>query len=320
MSYNPQNYAKVKEQFRKKRAIAQEKAQNRLAKLHAEIPALAQLDATLQQTAARTVEIVLSRQNVEQRMKALKEENLRLQKQRCDLLAHNGYAPNYTDIIYECQTCEDTGAVGTKMCACMRRALILCGYESSGLGTLLQTQSFDNFEFVYYANDAQALQAAQLVYQKAKEYATSFTAQTKENLLFCGKTGLGKTHLCTSIAKVVIDGGFDVVYETAQDLFFTMQQDFFQHDENASARVRRYFECDLLILDDLGTELTGAQTVSFLYNIINTRINMGKPMIVNTNLTQTELGARYADRITSRLFGNFSPFLFLGTDIRAQKR
>jgi len=319
MSYNPQNYARVREQFQKKRAAAQECADARRAQLHRELPDLAQLDAALSQTAARMMGAILSRTDVEAKVAAIKRENLDLQAARRELLVAHGYPADYTDVHYDCPTCADTGAVGTKMCTCMRRALILCGYESSGLGALLKTQSFENFDLRYYQASPEALHAAQAALQKSRQYAASFSPETTENLLFCGKTGLGKTHLCTSIARELIERGFDVVYESAQSLFSAMRQHHFQPDEQTAARTERFFSCDLLILDDLGAEATSQTSVSFLYDIVNTRINRGKPMIVNTNLSRQDITKKYTDRIASRLFGAFLPFLFLGADIRLQR-
>lgn len=319
MSYNPQNYARVREQFQKKRAAAQERAEQHTREVHAKIPALAQLDRALSQTASRMMGAILSRENVEAKVEAIKRENLDLQQARRELLVQNGYPADYTDVHYDCPTCADTGAVGTKLCTCMRRALVLCGYESSGLGALLQTQSFDNFDLKYYKKSAEALTSAQAALQKSRQFAANFSPKTTENLLFCGKTGLGKTHLCTSIARTLIERGFDVVYESAQALFSTMRREHFQPSDESAARVERYFGCDLLIIDDLGAEATSQASVSFLYDIVNTRLNGGKPMIINTNLSKKELTSRYSDRIASRLFGAFLPFLFLGEDIREQK-
>ena len=139
--------------------------------------------------------------------------------------------------------------------------------------------------------------------------------------MFYGTTGLGKTHLSTAIAKEVIDRGFDVVYTTAQDMFEAFEGVKFSRNYSSSQdnQTDKFFECDLLIIDDLGTEFSNQFTVSCLYNLINTRINSEKPMIINTNLNQNDLRERYADRITSRLFGEFSVMCFFGKDIRLKK-
>ncbi len=318
MSYNAENYQRIKQAYLQKQARAKELAQARTAEVQGKLPQIFQIDMQLCQTAAKMMEAILSKDSVQEKVAAIKAENQALQAKRREILVQNGYPADYTDISYECPLCQDTGAVGTRMCSCMRQALVLCGYETSGLGSLLQTQSFDTFQLHYYKEE-NALRCAKAVLDRSLAFAAEFAAQNGENLLFCGKTGLGKTHLCTSIAKAVIDRGFDVIYVTAQDLFFAMEGAHFRSDPKASAQVEHYMSCDLLIIDDLGTELTNQFTISCLYNIVNSRLNQKKSMIINTNLTQGELDARYADRITSRLFGLFEPYLFLGQDIRSQK-
>ncbi|MBQ2766264.1 MAG: ATP-binding protein, partial [Clostridia bacterium] len=149
----------------------------------------------------------------------------------------------------------------------------------------------------------------------------SFDGVNGENVFFCGTTGLGKTHLSTAIAKTLIERGFDVVYDTAQNILSDFEYERFgrSYGDDSESRTDKYFDCDLLIIDDLGTEMTNQFTVSCLYNIINTRINHSKSMLISTNLTQNEIRERYSDRITSRLFGDFMVMRFVGKDIRLQK-
>ena len=134
--------------------------------------------------------------------------------------------------------------------------------------------------------------------------------------MLVGGTGLGKTHLSTSVAKTVIERGYDVLYVCAIDMFADFEQKQFGNGED---NTRRYFDCDLLIIDDLGTELTNQFTVSCLYNVINSRINSAKSTFINTNLSKKEIETKYAERITSRLFGEYYPLVFTGVDVRKQK-
>jgi DNA replication protein DnaC len=156
---------------------------------------------------------------------------------------------------------------------------------------------------------------------RAKEYAKTFgLSDRNDSLLFIGKTGLGKTHISTAIAKEIIDKGYDVVYDTIGNIINTYEQQTFGHNEEAAATVNRYLECDLLIIDDLGTELTNQFTVSCLYNVINSRINAARSTFINTNLSQKDIETKYAERITSRIFGEYYPLAFKGIDVRKQKR
>ena len=153
-----------------------------------------------------------------------------------------------------------------------------------------------------------------------RQYAQGFSASTKENLLFCGGTGLGKTHLSTSIAGVVVENGFDVLYESAPNLFSVFEAERFGRSNTSTVvNTARYFQCDLLIIDDLGAEMSNNFTVGVLYNLLNTRIVTGLPTIISTNLTPDEIRTRYTDRVASRLFGEFHLMWFEGRDIRLQK-
>ena len=203
----------------------------------------------------------------------------------------------------------------------MKKALIKEGIATSGLGNLLESQSFESFDLKYYreGKERDMMEKALL---KCRQYAANFSDKKKNsNLLLFGSTGLGKTHLSTSIAKEVIERGCDVVYRTANNLFADFEAERFdrKNTDTAETDTERYFTCDLLIVDDLGTEITNQFTISCLYNLMDTRLNRSKALIFNTNLKNDELRKRYADRITSRLFGSFEPILFCGKDIREKK-
>ena len=217
---------------------------------------------------------------------------------------------------YDCEKCGDSGYVDGKMCECMKRELVMAGYESSGLGKLIAKQSFENFSLDYYKSGGANYKNMELYFSSLRSFAQNFSADTYKNFLLVGGTGLGKTHLSTAVAKTVIERGFDVLYVSAIDMFADFEQKQFGNGED---NTRRYFDCDLLIIDDLGTELTNQFTVSCLYNVINSRINTAGSTFINTNLSKKEIEAKYAERITSRLFGEYYPLVFTGVDIRKQK-
>jgi DNA replication protein DnaC len=155
-------------------------------------------------------------------------------------------------------------------------------------------------------------------FQTCRRYAMFFTEKSG-NLLLSGDTGLGKTFLSACIARAVADRGYSVVYESAGHLFTNMERAKFANDEAAREICRRYTECDLLIVDDLGTEMPGQFTTAALYNLINDRLLTAKPMIVSTNLTIDEMLKRYSPQIASRLRGSFERVAFVGEDIRVLK-
>ena len=319
MSYSRENVKRVKEIFERKRVDAEARADERRRELDARFPDVAEIDFELSRTGERIFAAIREgREGVEDRIAALRRDNEALRRRRAQLLEAYGYPADYSELKYDCTVCSDTGYVGIKMCTCMRAELTKLGYESSGLGRLMEEQSFDTFSLTYYTGENRERMRYNL--RSLKAFADSFGEEDSKSWLLFGATGLGKTHLSTSVAKTVLDRGYDVVYETAQNFFSDFETErFHTYGQDAPTSTDRYFSCDLLILDDLGTEMSNQFTVSCLYNILNTRINQKKATIINTNLTQDELRRKYADRITSRLFGEFRPLAFAGTDIRAQK-
>jgi len=317
MSFSRENVSRVREEFIARRKNAEAECERRKEELHRVIPGLREMDREISSVGMRVMKLALQGGDVQSGIEQMHKEHDALRARRAQLLLAAGYPADYSDRHYACDTCQDTGFLGTKMCACMRRALIQAGYESSGIGALLERQSFDSFTLDYYAGtDRENMRRNADV---LSSFARDFAVRRGENFLLIGPTGLGKTHLSTSVARVVIDGGFDVVYDTAQGVFSVFEAQRFGHEEGAKDTAERYFDCDLLIIDDLGTEMTNQFTISCLYNIVNTRVNRCLSTVINTNLTGGELRDRYADRITSRLFGEFRPLLFSGKDVRAQK-
>ncbi len=263
------------------------------------------------------------KEGLDARLRALQEENEELLSVRGEMLTRAGYPADYLNLKYECADCRDTGFCdnGTKLCSCMRRALVLAGYESGGIGALLAKQTFENFSLDYYTDgDDRAVMAQN--FDVAKQYVEKFSCERAQNLLFFGQTGLGKTHLSTAIAKELIDRGFDVVYETAQNVFSDFEDEKFNRAYNSGAEEKktdRYFSCDCLILDDLGAELSNQFTASCLYNLINNRMNAGQSTVISTNLTHPEIEKRYTQRVLSRLLGTYRNMKFVGRDIRMMK-
>lgn len=322
MGYSRENLKKIKEQFKSKRINAEAEAEARIKKLEKEYPDLKALNKVISETSLRIVDAIMGpdRKNARETLAEIEKEYNQNVGFRVKFLETYGYPEDYLDVHYECSDCKDEGFDDRgNMCHCMRRALALATYKSSGIGKLIEKQSFENFDLKYYRGKERD-NLSEIV-DKIKEFASDFTSKTTENLLLCGTTGLGKTHLSTAVAKVVIDKGYDVVYESAQNIFDAFESAKFSGcslDEK-NELTDKYFDCDLLIIDDLGTEMSTQFTVSCLYNLINTRMNAEKPMIINTNLERDKLRERYADRITSRLYGEFSVLQFKGKDIRAQK-
>ncbi|MBE6621537.1 MAG: DNA replication protein DnaC [Ruminococcaceae bacterium] len=323
MGFNRENYRRIKREYDGKNLRAKEEAERRREELHARFPEIKEIDDALSMTGLAVLEASsrYAGARLEDEIAGLKRQNQTLLADRANCLAFHGLPADYSDVKYECPDCMDTGFAGLAMCRCMKEKLVLAGYESSGIGTLIRTKTFDNFDPDYQKQEGKAAENNRLVYQFCQKYAEQFDDLGSPNLLFIGATGLGKTHLSAAIAGRIINRGYDAVCETAQNFFADFEFERFNRpyggrDAGEESKTDKYFDCDLLILDDLGTEMTNQFTVSCLYNIINTRLNRGRSMIINTNLTRDELKKRYADRITSRLFGEFLPMIFLGRDMR----
>ena len=319
MSYNRDDYIRIKSEYSRKYLEAQERARERQVELHSMIPRVHEIDALLSRTGLDIMSVISDGKRTQERIAKIRERNDALLSERGSILRGAGYPEDYSDIKYECSKCGDTGFVGTKMCDCMRRALILAGYESSGLGALIRTQSFDNFSLDYYRTAGANAESMRHSVENLRAFAEGFDRDTYKNFLFIGGTGLGKTHLSTAVAKTVIDRGFDVLYVTSVGMLGDFEAKRFGDGIGAKNDTSRYAEAELLILDDLGTEVCNQFTLSCIYDVINMRINNRRSTIINTNLSSKEIEAKYNERIYSRLIGEYYPILFSGTDIRRQK-
>lgn len=319
MGYTKENYERVREEFENKRKAALSDAARRADELHIAIPETAQIDKKLEMTGIRLMGAALGASG--ETVAEIRAGVDALRKRRCELLAAAGYPTDYSDPRYECTACCDSGYIDGHMCRCMKQRLIMEGYESSGLGKLMRTQSFETFSLDFYSDDKRSFENMRYIYQSLRRYAENFTPAKAQSIALFGGTGLGKTHLETAVAKVVIERGYDVVYTGAIGMFSDFERARFGNasgQENGE-KVDRYYSCDLLIIDDLGSELTNQFTVSCLYDVVNSRINRGLPTLISTNLRQDEMRGRYWDRITSRIFGEFVTFMLTGTDVRAKK-
>lgn len=318
MGYNREDYVRIKNEYSQKYVIARQRADERKGELYARLPEVREIDARLAGTGTDIMNIIVSGcKDSEERIAALQERNGKLLERRAEILVSAGYPADYSDVRYECEKCGDTGFVDLKMCECMKRALVLAGYESSGLGGLIRTQSFENFSLDYYKDGGANYSNMEMFLVSLKRFAERFDGDTYRNYLLMGSTGLGKTHLSTAVAKTVIDRGYDVLYVSAVGMISDFEARRFGNGEGRDTE--RYYGADLLIIDDLGTEVVNQFTVSCLYDVINSRINNRRCTFINTNLTRKEIEDKYSERITSRLFGEYYPLPFSGTDIRKQK-
>jgi len=311
------NTARLMEEFSKKRDAAITEMERKRTEVHSLVPGVFEIDRKLSATCSEIAMAALSGDDYEEKLSAIKNENMKLRAERAALLKEKGYPEDYTEVKFECPLCNDTGFVGINMCSCLKKIVAMGAFKDSGIGELVKKQSFESFSFDFYSGEA--LKHAKNNFDTLKSFAENFKQGNGMSFILMGDTGLGKTHLSTSVAKVVIEKGFSVAYDTVNEIMADFEAQRFRGSVSEDEIRKRYYDSDLLIIDDLGCEIINQFTVSVVYNLVNTRINNGLSTIINTNLTQSELREKYADRILSRIFGEFKPLRFLGNDIRAQK-
>ena len=301
-------------------AKADRESENRqhLAQAYERLPRLREIDRQLRMTMAAAAQAAFSQgSDVQSVMEEVKQKNLALQQERQQRV-HLYFEEGYLDDSPVCTRCGGSGYVGATMCECLAE---LCRQEQKKELTFLNVgrESFDQFRLEYYPVQDNIRAVMEKTYQTCRKYAYNFTEKSG-NLLFSGDTGLGKTFLSACIARTVADRGFSVVYESAGHLFSKLERAKFSGDEDAKMDVKKYTACDLLIIDDLGTEMPGQFVNSALYNLVNDRILAGKPMVISTNLNvKEELPKRYTAQVVSRLQGGFKQLPFAGEDIRVKK-
>jgi len=249
----------------------------------------------------------------------LKSKLALLSLQKKELLKQSGYPADYLEAVYECPLCHDTGYVDNRKCACFRQAEIALIYEQSHIKELLSTDNFEHLSYDYYEGD-DLTRFAKAV-EECQNFVKNFNSDY-HNLFFYGTVGTGKSFLSSCIAKELIEQGRVVIYFSSSQLFETLSRSTFDRDskEAASGVYEDIYGCDLLIIDDLGTELTNAFVSSQLFSCLNNRHLRRKATIITTNLSLEELRDRYSDRIFSRITSNYGMCKLTGRDIRIMKK
>ncbi len=307
---------KAKDIISARRTEAVHTFESHIAEVSDVVPRIAEIDRLLSKTGARIVGNALNIENAG--VEVIRADYEDLVREKRSLLVSAGYPEDYCDIKYTCEKCADSGFVGIKICDCLKKEIVKASLESSGLYYLTETQNFSTFSLSYYEGKAREIMEQNI--SILRSFVESFNRENDKSFLFMGGTGLGKTHLSTSVAVSLIEKGAYVVYESSIKLFSDFEaRQFGRSPFGDDTDTEKYLDCDLLIIDDLGCEMTNSYTVSCLYNIINSRMIRHRSTIISTNLTQAELRKRYTDRIVSRIFGEFRPILFSGKDIREQK-
>ena len=319
MAYSEAVLHRARERLLQEKNLYEAETAARRAQVLQAYPRLREIDQALRQSVAGAVAAAFRKgEDTAAAIAALKEKNLALQREREWILASAELDESVLDPPPFCPHCGGSGYVGSSMCECLRE---LCRQEQKKeLSSLLGgKESFDGFRLDLYPTEpdpnlgVSPRQLMERTFRHCRRYAREFGAGAP-SLLFTGGPGLGKTFLSACIARAVADNGFSVVYDTAGKLFSDFEAVKF--GGNQQDLTRKYLQCDLLIIDDLGTEMTTQFTQSVLYRVLNDRLLENRPVIVSTNLSDQALRQRYSAPIASRLLGAFEVCLFLGQDIR----
>ena len=295
----------------------------RTKEIYQKIPELLEIEHSIAEYSVASARKLLSGDS--NALDNLKQRIASLRTRKTALLNEAGYPADYLAPIYHCPDCKDTGYIDGKRCHCFIQRMLDITYNQSNIKDILAYENFSNFSFKYYSNnkaDANGLtplSAAKKAYDNCQTFIKDFD-HCFSNLLFYGDTGVGKTFLSNCVAKELLDTGHSVIYFTAFQLFDILSKGVFDKDKKALDIHQNIFECDLLIIDDLGTELTNSFTCSQLFLCLNERILRKKATIISTNLNMAQLGEIYSERTFSRILKNYRIIKMFGDDIRIKKR
>ena len=319
MAYSTQILEKAKAILEKRRKDAENEYETRHNLVIAKCPEIAEKEAQISAAGLGVIKTLgMNSEKASEYIQSLAQKNLELQREKASLIKANGFDEDYLEIPYTCKKCEDTGFAGGKFCECHLKLLQQLSFDELSKSSRLKLSSFDSFSLDYYKNSEDRERAKQIL-DTCRQYAADFD-RLSPNLYFYGRTGLGKTHLSLAIANEVIEKGFSVVYGSAQNLLAKIEREKFgRSSEPDGTTEEMLLNCDLLILDDLGAEFSTSFTVAEIYNIINTRLCDGLPMIINSNFDFASLQETYSPRIASRIIGDFTAIEFCGEDIRQIK-
>lgn len=328
MSYSDAVYSKAYSILEARRSQAQSNAQSRKQKIFAEIPRVEAIERELSSCGVKAAKAVFAGNDVKHELELLAERASELKAEAEALLLKAGYEKNALETKYTCSLCQDTGTVEkdnkTLTCDCFKELLKECACAEINSLSPLKLSTFESFELSYYSDTdvsdgVNPRRRMGQIYNYCVSYAENFTPQSR-SILMRGATGLGKTHLSLSIANELLNKGYSVAYASAPDILFKLEQAHFSYDYSKEQELTAALcDCDLLIIDDLGTEFSTAYTNSQIYNIFNNRVLRSKPVIINTNLTVKELENAYTQRFVSRVMGTCDKLDFIGRDIRPQK-
>ena len=326
MGLSNAQYESIMRSYQQKQLLEKRRLDERTEEVYREIPAVAELNAAISQAAVRSAKALLD--GGTDAVDRLRETIADCREQREVLLRSKGYPADYLEMHYGCPLCHDTGYVDNRKCRCFRAKEIELLYRQSNIREVLREENFDTFRTDWFDDTERdprtgktVREYMEMVRDICRRYVRDFP-QNKGNLLFTGKTGLGKTFLSNCIARELIEQCFSVVYLPAAEMFDIFSKNRFSREEEEGDRTRSDYltECDLLIIDDLGTELVNTFTVSQLFYLVNERLTAKKGTIISTNLPTNRMRDEFTDRVMSRIVSGYRIIPLYGEDIRIRKK
>ena len=326
MALSNSQYNAVMREYEKRQLKNRHERDARIARVYQQVPQLKQLEQEISAQAAACARQSLS--GSLERTKEMKAQLEEMRLRRKELLKNSGFPEDYMEMRYTCPDCKDTGFADGKRCHCFERARMRILYAQSGIEQALERENFSHFSYDYFDDtkiDPRSGKTARAYMEQVTAFCHRYVDGFKEekgNILFTGKTGLGKTFLSNCIAKELIERCFSVVYLPAVEMYEIFSRDRFANDATDEDRDRSQYllECDLLIIDDLGTELVNTFTTSQLFYVVNERLNRKKGTIISTNLPVNEMRDEFTDRVMSRIISQYQIIPLYGEDIRIRKK
>jgi DNA replication protein DnaC len=322
----------ILKEYERSREQAQKDYKERIDYINKSIPEIKEIDNKIRTLGLEMTKLVLDDTKdsnyIDLEIDRIKAEIEALKQQKAFILTENNFPLSFLKIHYQCDKCSDTGFLTTgKKCTCFKQKIIDSAYGISNLKDILRKENFSKFDInifsdkEYEGEESSPKENMQKILATCEDFVENFNEDNGDNLLLFGPTGLGKTFLCNSIAKALLDKGYLVVYQTAFKIIDILANyKFHDRTSNSEEAYNLLFQSDLLIIDDLGTELNNTFANIEIFNILNNRLINGKKTIISTNLTPLQLKDIYSDRVTSRLFGNYKQQKFFGPDLRWERQ
>ena len=324
MALSNSQYDTIMRAYEQKQLNTRNLMDKRYQTVYEQLPELKTLHQTISSLSVRQARKLL--EGDEQALLELREQIQKFSAQGKQLLLSAGFPADYLEPVYECNDCKDTGYINNEKCHCFQKAIIDLLYTQSNMKHILAKENFDTFSFSYYSENhtdpktgTSSLANMKKAYLTARNFVDNFGSDFA-NLFLYGDTGVGKTFLSNCIAKELIDKSYSVIYLSAFELFDTFAKSRFQKDDAADQMNEHILDCDLLIIDDLGTELTNSFSVSQFFLCLNERLLRRKSTIISTNLSLESLVNIYSERTFSRITSNYTILKLTGDDIRIKKK